>query len=45
MIRLEDITKTYGGTKEVHALNGVSLQIQAGEIYGIIGKSGVEKVR
>lgn len=44
MIQLTGITKTYSGTNGgIHALKGVDLQVQAGEIFGIIGKSGAGK--
>ena len=40
MIKLVNITKNYG---EVHALKGIDLHIERGEIYGIIGLSGAGK--
>lgn len=43
MIKLEDITKTYDGKAQVHALKGINLTINDGEIFGIIGKSGAGK--
>lgn len=43
MIILKDITKTYGGKTKVQALKGISLTIDEGEIFGIIGKSGAGK--
>ena len=43
MIKLENITKTYDGKSQVHALKGVNLTIEDGEIFGIIGKSGAGK--
>lgn len=43
MIKLENITKTYDGKAQVHALKGVNLTIEDGEIFGIIGKSGAGK--
>ncbi len=44
MIRLHNVHKVYD-TKEgrVHAVNDVTLQINKGEIYGIIGYSGAGK--
>ncbi len=44
MIEIKNVTKTFQ-TKEdaVHAVNGVSLTIRDGEIYGIIGYSGAGK--
>lgn len=43
MITFENITKTYGGKTKVQALKGISLTINDGEIFGIIGKSGAGK--
>ena len=40
MLHLSDITKRYG---DVVALNGVSLDIEEGEIFGIIGPDGAGK--
>ena len=44
MIRLEHVSKTFQTkTKEVHAVKDVSLEIEQGEIFGIIGFSGAGK--
>ena len=43
MIKLENITKTYDGKAQVHALKGINMTIDDGEIFGIIGKSGAGK--
>ena len=44
MIQLEHVSKTFGGAESgVHAVRDVSLKIEAGEIFGIIGYSGAGK--
>ncbi len=44
MISLRDITKVYNSSEvKVHALNGVSVDIQKGEFVSIIGPSGSGK--
>ena len=44
MIQMQNISKTFTGRENtVEALKGISLDIQKGEIYGIIGMSGAGK--
>jgi D-methionine transport system ATP-binding protein len=44
MIILKNVSKTFHGTaRKVHAVRDVSLDIEAGEIFGIIGRSGAGK--
>ena len=45
MIELENIVKTFsdGAGKDVEALKNVSVKIEDGDIYGIIGFSGAGK--
>ena len=40
MIRIKDVTKTFGA---IRALDGVSAEINAGSIYGLIGSNGSGK--
>lgn len=40
MLRIENLTKTYG---EKRAVDGLSLHIKAGEVYGFIGHNGAGK--
>lgn len=43
VIALDQVTKTYGGSRSHTALKNTSLQIAKGEIYGIVGMSGAGK--
>ncbi|MEC5425261.1 ATP-binding cassette domain-containing protein [Virgibacillus sp. C22-A2] len=45
MILLKDVYKEYGKKKEkkVHALKGINLSIDKGEIFGVVGFSGAGK--
>ena len=44
MIQLESIVQTYTGPHgPVHALQGITLQVPRGEIFGVIGRSGAGK--
>ena len=44
IIQIEHLTKTFGtGESAVHALEDISLSVEAGEIFGIIGLSGAGK--
>ena len=44
MIELKDLSKTFQSDDgELHALSGVSLTIQDGDIFGIVGMSGAGK--
>ena len=43
MIEIEHLTKTFPGSNTVTALDDVSLNIESGEIFGIIGLSGAGK--
>ena len=43
-ITIQDLRKRYGnGSKQVEALRGVSLHVQCGEIYGLLGRNGAGK--
>ncbi|WP_223639808.1 methionine ABC transporter ATP-binding protein [Planococcus sp. 4-30] len=44
MIQFEGVAKTYqSGKQEIHALNGIDLTVETGEIFGVIGFSGAGK--
>ncbi len=44
IIRIQDVSKTFlGRDNQVEALRGINLEIQRGDIYGIIGMSGAGK--
>lgn len=43
MIRFENVVKTYRGKKDVEAVKDVSLTVNDGEIFGIVGYSGAGK--
>ena len=44
IIQIQHLTKVFGaGSGEVRALEDISLDIRAGEIFGIIGLSGAGK--
>lgn len=44
MIDIQDLSLTYAGPQgPVHALRDIDLQIRAGEVFGIIGRSGAGK--
>ena len=44
IIQIKNVTKTFvGKDNQVEALKGISLDIERGDIYGIIGMSGAGK--
>ncbi len=43
IIRFENVSKSFGANNDVHALNNISLDIERGSIFGIIGMSGAGK--
>jgi peptide/nickel transport system ATP-binding protein len=43
LVGVEDLRVTFHGTRTVHAVNGVSFTLDAGEVLGILGESGSGK--
>lgn len=43
MISINNISKTYAGKQPVHALDNINLQIEKGELFGLIGPDGAGK--
>ena len=43
MIRIENLSKIFKTSEEVHALRSVSTHVEAGDIFGVIGMSGAGK--
>ncbi|MBR5872949.1 MAG: ATP-binding cassette domain-containing protein [Oscillospiraceae bacterium] len=43
MIRIEKLSKIFKTSNEVHALRSVSANVEAGDIFGVIGMSGAGK--
>lgn len=43
MISIDSLCKTYPGKTEVHAVRNVSVNVEEGEIFGIVGYSGAGK--
>lgn len=43
VLQLTDVTKTYPGTPPVHAVRGVSITVNPGEMFAIVGQSGSGK--
>ena len=42
-IEAHDLKKTFGGKREVHALDGVSFAVEEGTVFGLLGPNGAGK--
>lgn len=43
LLKIQNITKTYKGTPEIHALKGVNLDVYEGEVLSLLGINGAGK--
>jgi ABC-2 type transport system ATP-binding protein len=43
IIQVEDLVKVFGGRVEVRALDGLSLAVEPGSVYGLLGPNGAGK--
>ncbi len=43
LVEIEDLTVRFTGERDVHALNGVSLEVERGEVLVLLGESGSGK--
>jgi peptide/nickel transport system ATP-binding protein len=43
LVKIEDLSVTFTGERPVHAVNGLSLDLAAGEVLGVLGESGSGK--
>jgi ABC-type lipoprotein export system ATPase subunit len=43
MIETHDLTRVYGDAEEIHALDGITMSIEAGEFLAVMGPSGSGK--
>lgn len=42
-IRIENLSKSFGFFKTIHAVKNLSLEIEAGQVYGLLGRNGAGK--
>ena len=43
LVQVRDLAVTFTGARPVHAVNGLSLELAAGEVLGVLGESGSGK--
>ena len=44
MIRIENLSKIFKTSTEVHALRGVSANVEKGDIFGVIGMTAIQGI-
>jgi len=46
VLTVKNLNKVYSknGSKQTHALNNLNLEVKEGEIFGLLGPNGLERV-